>query len=61
MPAFIANLFWNYALPWLLGKLIDRGVVAAEKATGIKTVEQLVDHLSELKTYQQYPTGRNGE
>lgn len=45
------GLFWDYALPWLLQKLVDEGVIAAENATGIKTVEQLVDHLKELKTY----------
>lgn len=61
MSAFLLGLFWNYALPWLLDKLVDAGVVEAEKVTGIKTVEDLVSNLSELKTYQEFPTGKNGQ
>ena len=55
MPAIIATLFWNYALPWLLQKLVDEGVVTVENATGIKTVTQLVDHLKTLKAYSAPP------
>lgn len=63
MPAVLAGLFWNYALPYLLDKFVSAGVVAAEKATGIKTVEDLVSHIAELKTYHtdaDFPHGKNG-
>lgn len=60
MPAIVISLFWNYALPWLLDRLVDEGVLEAEKITGIKTVEDLVSNLKELKTFPEYPTGRNG-
>lgn len=61
MPALLISLFWNYALPWLLDRMVTAGAMEAEKATGIKTVADLVAHVKELKTYQQYPTGRNGQ
>ena len=60
MPVIVANIFWNWALPWLLNELVAGGVMEAEKVTGIKTVAQLVTQLKTLKTYQQYPTGKNG-
>lgn len=53
--SILLGLFWNYALPYLLDKLVSAGVVEAEKVTGIKTVEELVTHLQTLKTYQEYP------
>ena len=53
-------LFWNYALPWLLDKMVTAGAMEAEKATGIKTVADLVAHIKDLNTYQQFPQGRNG-
>lgn len=61
MISFLTSLFWSYALPWLLDKFVDAGVVEAEKITGIKTVEDLVGHLKELKTYPEYPKGKNGQ
>lgn len=64
MPAIVAGLFWNYALPWLLNELVSAGVVEAEKATGIKTIADLVNHLKTLKTYHSdadFPHGRNGQ
>lgn len=63
MP-FLAALFWNYALPWLVDELVEEGVVEAEKATGIKTVEDLVSNLKQLKTYHSdadFPHGVNGK
>lgn len=58
MPAFLVAILWQVVLPDFLKSLVNEGIVSAEKATGITSVQQLVSH---LKTYQEYPTGRNGQ
>lgn len=59
--SFLVGLFWSYVLPWLLDKLVEAGVLEAEKITGIKTVEDLIGSLKELKTYPDYDIQKNGE
>lgn len=56
MPAIFLTLFWKYGIPILISILEKSGAINSAEKLGIKAVQKL----ETLKTYPEYPSGKNG-
>lgn len=51
----------KWVLPVVIELLHKYGFINAAESLAAKTVDEVVVDVRSLKSYQQYPTGRNGQ
>lgn len=61
MPAWLLPLLIKFVLPFILRELVKSGMISEAKAIAIKYGIDFEQFLANLKTYQEYPTGKNGQ
>lgn len=60
MPAWLVAALLKYVLPLVIAWLRKEGFIDAAEAICIKGAVAVVQEVKDLKTYPEYPTGRNG-
>lgn len=58
--SYIAPILAKAALSLVISLLKKSGVAGKAAAVGIETVQHAQNAIDGIKTYQQYPTGKNG-
>lgn len=60
MPVWIQLILWNVVLPDLILWLRHMGYIDAAEALTLRTTADVVRTVRSIKTYDEYPTGKNG-
>lgn len=61
MPAWVIPFLVKYLLPFLLNELVKQKVLTQLEADSINTVGDFVVWVQSLKTYQEYPSQKDGD
>lgn len=61
MEEAIISAVLKWVIPLVIELLHKYGFINAAESLAAKTVDEVVLDVKSLKTYQQYPTGKNGQ
>lgn len=58
MPAWLLPIIWKYGVPLLIALLRKSGAI--DRAEGL-AARAVIYAENNIKTYEEYPTGKNGQ